>query len=252
MLRFLKQIFISLVFLSVLGLIVYFSFFGDSGEPTLTPQVSVKPLEVLSSRLLKVNDSDYDFLVEIKNPNPDWGAARVSFELRLLDGASRAAVTRTGSLSLLPGQIRYEVVSPIIAEREVSGAEFKITDVSWERLKNFIPRTLFLIKNQDYSVLPPEQGFSRIRATVFNNSNFDFDRVDVSVVLFDERGEAVAAGRTDIRTFVKGTDRFFEITWPDEFEGEVKSIEINAYTDVFSNSNFIKEHGTQEEFQRFY
>ena len=58
--------------------------------------------------------------------------------------------------------------------------------------------------------------------------------------------------RTDIRTFLAKTDRFFEVKWLDQFSGSVSRVEINAYTDVFKSENFIREHGTQEKFQRFY
>lgn len=252
MLRLLKQAIIALVFLSALGSVIYLSFFRGFEEPLPTPQISVKPLEILASRLLKVSDFDYDFLVEIKNPNTDLGAAEVFFELRLLDGDGQFIAVKTGSMSLLPGQTRYEIISPIITEKEIFRTEFKITNISWERLRSFIPQNLFLIKNKDYASLPSEQGFFRLRATVFNNSNFDFDRVDVSVVLFDSNNEAVAVNRTDIRTFIKGTNRFFEVMWPNEFQGKVDRVEINAHTDVFNNANFIRDHGTQEKFQRFY
>ncbi len=252
MIRFLKQVIIALIFFSVLGSIIYFTFFKKTEEPLPTPQVSARSLEVLSSQLLKIKNFDYDFIAEIKNPNLDLGAAGVVYELKLFDKDSLLINVRNGSMSFLPGQIRYEIISPIITEKEISRTEFKIINVYWEKLRDFIPRGLFLIKNQEYLPLSLEQDFSRLRATVFNNSNFDFDRVDVSVILFDENDKAIAVNKTDIRTFIKGTDRFFEVKWPDKFEGKVDRIEVNAYTDIFSNNNFIREYGTQEKFQEFY
>jgi len=263
--RFLKQTVLALIFFTAVGSAVYFFSVKDAPLPAVSsPAASVSPLLVPSQKLLKVRDRDYDFLVEIKNPNFDFGAAEVFYELSLFEGgtlnvpngpAERDAgkpATITGSISLLPGQSRFEIVSPIRTEAEISRAEFKIISVTWERLKEFIPQNLFSLKNQGYSLLPQSQGFSRLSGTLFNSSNFDFDRVDVFVVLYGSDGDILAGNKTDIRTMLAKTERFFEVKWPVSFKGEVSRIEVSAHTDIFKNSNFLKEHGTEERFQNFY
>lgn len=249
--RLLKQIIIAVAFFIIIGSIVYLSFMRDAFEPMVQPTVLIQPPLILSQRLLKVKDFDYDFLVEVRNPNPDFGATIVSYKLDLFGRSGELIAMKTGSINLLPGQTRYEIVSPIIVDKEISNAEFKIIDAAWERLKEFIPQSLFLVKNQEYAFLPAGQG-SRLKATLSNNSNFDFDRVDVHVILFNEENDVLAVSRTDIRTFLAKTDRFFEVKWSPRFSGSVSRMEINAYTDVFKSENFIREHGTQEKFQRFY
>lgn len=250
--RLLKQVIIALIFLALIGSTIYF--FSMKGAPFAAPSpaVLIGPLLVSSQKLLKVGDKDYDFLAEIKNPNFDFGAADVFYELNLFDSGSGLIIAKRGSMSLLPGQSRFEVVSPIITKAEISRAEFKITSVTWERLKEFIPQNLFSVKNQKYSLLPHSQGFSRFSGTLFNNSNFNFDRVDVLVVLYGLDGDILAVNKTDARTMLAKTERFFEVKWPASFKGEVSRIEISAHTDIFKNSNFLKEHGTEEKFQNFY
>lgn len=250
MLRFLKQTIVAAVFFAAIGLIFYFSLFKDAGMPVVTPTLSVQPPVIVLQKLLKISDFDYDFLAEIRNPNFDFGATEISYELNLFGQNGELVMARKGLVSLLPGQTRYELISPLIIDKEISAAEFKFIDVSWERLKEFIPQNLFSVRNQEFSPLP--SGQSIIRATLFNDSNFDFDRVDVNVILFDRNDDVLAVNKTDIRTFLAKTNRFFEVKWPKPFEGEISRIEINAYTNVFKNENFIKEHGTQEKFQRFY
>lgn len=247
-----KQIIIASVFLIAVGSIVYFSFIKNSLEPIPTPIASIQPPLILSQHLLKVGDLDYDFLAEIKNPNFDFGAAALLYELSLFDSNNRLIAMKTGTMNLLPGQTRYEIISPIRTDEEIGNAELKITNLAWEGLKGFIPQNLFLTKNQEYSSLPPDQGFSKLKATLSNNSSFDFDLVDVHVVLFGRNDEILAVGKTDIRTFLAKTDRFFEIKWARPPVGPAARIGIYPYTDVFKNDNFIKEHGTQERFQKFY
>lgn len=250
--RLLKQIVIAAIFFILAGSIVYFYFIKDIAEPIPTPAVSVPPPLVVSKHLLKVGDFDYDFLAEIRNPNTDFGAAAVSYELNLFGQVNELVTAKKGLVSLLPGQTRHEIISPIAVDKEVFKAEFKVRYVAWERLKGFVPQNLFSVKNQEYARLTPGQGFSRLRATLFNDSNFDFNRVDVHIVLFGENGEVLAVNKTDIRTFLAKTARFIEVKWPKPFEGRVGRVEINAYTDVFKNENFLREHGTQEKFQKFY
>lgn len=250
--RLLKQIIIASIFFFIIGSAIYFFSTRSTIEPTPGQEVSIQPPLVLSSRLLKVGDLDYDFLAEIKNPNLDFGAAEAIYELKIFDKNSNLIISKTGSIDLLSGQTRYEIVSPIKTSQEIEDTEFKITNIVWEKLKDPVPPNLFLVRGQDYSLLPPSEGFSKLKATLFNNSSFDFDRVDAFVILFNQDAEVLAVGKTDIRTFLAGSNRFFEIKWTTPFAGEVAKVEVYPYTDVFKNGNFIKEHGTQERFQKFY
>lgn len=250
--RLLKQVIIAFVFFLIIGSITYFYSIKDFPEPTPAPLI-FQTLKVISEHLFKVGDLDYDFLIEIKNPNTEFGATDVFYELNLFDRASELITVKRGAINFLPGQTRYEIISPIIVDREISNAEFKIISVSWQKLKEYIPQSLFSVKNQEYSqVKLPEQGFSKLIGTLANNSNFDFDRVDIYIVLFNELNSPIAVQRTDIRTFLAKTDRFFEVKWSKSFNGRVIRIETDAYTNVFKNENFIKEYGTQEKFQKFY
>ena len=250
--RLLKQIVIALIFFSAVGSIAYFSLVKD--EPALSPLPvqSFSPLLVISQKLLKVGDKDYDFLAEIKNPNSDFGAAEVFYELNLFDPGGGLEDSKKGKLALLPQETRFEIVSPVRTESEISRTEFKITSAVFEKLKEYIPQNIFSARNEEYSLLPSNQGFSRLKAAIINNSNFDFDRADVLVILFGEGDSVIAVNKTDIRTFLAGETRDIEIKWFSPFDGQVFRTETRVYTDVFRNSNFIKEHGTQERFQKFY
>lgn len=246
--RLLKQIIIAGIFFGLVGSAVYFFIQDAPLLPSPSPAVSINPLLVNSQKLLKVGEGDYDFLAEIKNPNFDFGASEAFYELNLFDSGDNLILTKKGNMGLLPGQSGFEIISPIKTGVEPSRAEFKIIDVTWGRLREFIPQNLFSVKNQEYSG-------SKLKATLHNNSNFDFDRVDISVVLYGANNSILAVNKTDVRTMLSRTDRAFEAAFsafnPADLSS-VATIEVSARTDVFKNSNFIKEHGTQEKFQRFY
>ncbi|MBI2025153.1 MAG: hypothetical protein HYT03_03655 [Candidatus Harrisonbacteria bacterium] len=253
--RLLKQIIIAAVFFAAIGLILYFSLFRDVPEPSVAPAFSVQSPVVVSQKLLKVGELDYDFLAEIRNPNLNFGATDVDYELELYGQDNQLISVRRGSFYFLPGETKYEVVSPIRVEQGILRADFKIINADWQKLRDYVPRSLFSVKNQEFNPLSPDQS-PFLRATLSNDSNFDFDLVDVYVILFDEDDDIFAVAITDIRTFLAKTDRFFEVKWAVPLDmskyRNVGRIDINAYTDIFKNENFIKEHGTQEKFQRFY
>lgn len=250
--RLLKQIVIAGIFFIIIAAISYFSFFKNYSQPKPTNSPLTQPLEIRFKKLIKISDFDYDFIVEVNNPNSDFGAAEAFYELTLLDSDGQIIISKRGSFDVLPNQVRYEIISPIKAEKEVSKVEFKINNVSWEKLKDYIPENLFLVKNKEYSLLPLAEGFSKLKATLFSSSSFDFDRVYVYIILFGQDDQILAVGRTDIRTFLGSTERFFEFKWSNRFEGEPFRIEIYPYTNVFKNDNFLKVYGTQERFQEFY
>jgi len=106
----------------------------------------------------------------------------------------------------------------------------------------------FIAKSKDY-ILNDRPGISsRVSGAIFNASDFDVDRVDVVAVLFKE-GQPVGAGRTILTTFPARSDRFYEITWVSAVETPDR-IDIEANTNVFENSNFLRKYGTPEKFQQ--
>ena len=80
----------------------------------------------------------------------------------------------------------------------------------------------------------------------------DFDKIDVAVILFDNTGKIVGVGKTDIRTFVAKSERGFNVAWPFALSRNVARQDVEASTNLFENSNFIKSYGSPEKFQKFY
>ena len=251
--RFLKQILIASIFILIVAGPIYFRFFSGPSESLPSPLPNIAEPVIILEKLFKVDELDYDFLVQIKNPNVDFGASEVMYEFRLFNASGQTIFERTNSNFLLPGQTRYEIISPIRIGEEAVDFDFRIIEADWQKIDDFVLPSLLSVKNTNYSeVEPPEQGFSKIAGSVSNDSNFDFEKVDVYAVLLDEQNIPIAVNKTDIRTFLSKTERSFEVKWFKSFEENVSRFEVNPYTNVLRNENFIKEHGSQERFQKFY
>lgn len=266
-----KQLVIGLVFVLVIGGFVYgfFDYFLII-EPTcsdnvkngqeegvdcgllacgLTCEPAIMPLNVQLQKLIEVRDKDYDFVAHINNPNSLFGASHARYEINMTkkDGA---ILQRAGTFFILPGQTRYVIVSGITSNSILSNASIQIKEVDWEKVNSF-ENIGFPIQRKDYRILDSSGG-SELEAVVLNSSDFDFDKVEVGVILFDEKGNIIAVNKTDIRTFISRTERYFKVVWPSRFPSEVARQDIEILTNVFENSNFIRQHGTQERFQKYY
>lgn len=260
-----KQIIIGLVFVLILGGISYGIYSSLAPKVSCTDGIqngkeegvdcgalacgkvcepAIMPIEVLSTRVftISISNGDFDFVAKLYNPNTSYGASRVEYSIDSFD--------YHGFTYILPGQTKYVILtslkkSPIKKE----STALVINSAQWEKLDIPNNDVNFILRRKDYH---PTQRGAELDAALFNDSNFDFDKVDVAVILFDDAGNIVGVNKTDIRTFVSKSERGFNVAWPFVLSGNAVRQEIEASTNLFENSNFIKSYGSQEKFQKFY
>lgn len=212
---------------------------------------SLAPLNVISSKLIQIKEGDYDFLAKVSNTNPTHGSGKVKYDVVLKDDAGSIVKTVGGEFSILPGQTRYVLVSPIQLDGIAVSAELIIKEPNWVQLTDFnVGDIKFTDRKKEYIEIK-DTIFSKVEGIVFNDSDFDFDRVEILVILYDSGGEVIAVGATNVRTFANNTESFFEVNWFDPFRGAVSRIDIQTTTNVFENLNFLRTYGEDEQFQRF-
>jgi len=217
---------------------------NNSCEPDIVP------LEVLSAELISQGDGDFDFVGRVRNPNTIHGASNVSYEL-ILRAADGSEVQRiNGSFYMLPVQTKYVVKTPLKNEG-ATAVDMVIKDAVWNKvgvadLKIDFP----LIREQHGTVALPGVRY-QIEGVIENRSDFDFDTVDVVVILENAANSIAAVTTTTINTFISDTERYFKVTWPTTIPEDSLTPYVQASTNVFRNSNFIRRYGTQEEFQRY-
>ncbi len=258
--RIQKQLFIGLVFILILGGIGYGIYAGLATKVSCTDGIkngqeegldcgilacgkacepAIMPISIISSQFLKVGQVNYDFVAQVSNPNSSYGASRVEYSLG----------STSGSFYILPGQTKWLVLTALNISGEIGDIKLVINNAQWEKLD--MPNNIvnFVLRRKDYH---PNQNGTELDAILYNDSNYDFDKIDVSVVLFDDTGSIVGVGKTDIRTFISKSERGFNVAWPFALSGNVSRHDVEALTNLFENSNFIKSYGSQEKFQKFY
>jgi hypothetical protein len=255
-----KQLIIGLVFVLILGGIGYSVYYSLMPKVSCTDGIkngkeegidcgtlacgkacepAILPINIISSQFFQVGQGDYDFAAQLSNPNISYGASRIEYGL----GSS------SGSAYILPGQTKWIVLTALKIPDGVEGIQFLIKNAQWEKFNMPNNTVDFTLRRTDYH---PIQKGTELAAVLYNDSNFDFDKIDVAVILFDDTNNIVGVNRTDIRTFLSKSERGFSVIWPFVLPGNAMRWDVDVSTNLFENSNFIKSYGSQEKFQKFY
>ena len=255
--RLAKQLVIAFVFFLILGGIcfgIYRGFiYSPTPTPTPNPTINLAPIQIVYTKLLNVQNSDYDFLAKINNPNSEYGSPNVEYEIVFYDSVGLFISSKTGSFYILPGQTKYFVETLLRLPGSASHADFKIKSVDWQKLQSIaVTSTALLVKNVSHLQISRPDLFTKAGGEVFNGSDLDLNRVDVAVVVLDKDGVPIAVNRTNIFTFLADTTRGFEVSWFTPFVGQISRVDAEANANVFENSNFLRTYGGQEKFKQLY
>ncbi|MGD0977373.1 MAG: hypothetical protein ABR875_03735 [Minisyncoccia bacterium] len=254
--RIAKQLVVLVIILLIVGGIAYgayFTFKKPAATPTPNPTINLTPVSVVSSQLINVDTNDYDFLAKVTNPNSDYGSDDVEYQIVFTGASGDQISTITSSFYILPGQTKYIINTPLKFNEPVAQAQMSIKSVDWQKMNSQSVNDISLLaKNISYAPSSNPGVFSTASGQIFNNSDYDLGQVLVLVILFDETNNPIAVNKTEELTFLSKTSRGFETSWHTSFPGKVNRTEVDAYTNVFQNSNFIATHGGTEKFQENY
>ncbi|MBI2068487.1 MAG: hypothetical protein HYT67_00025 [Candidatus Yanofskybacteria bacterium] len=206
-------------------------------------QEPVQPLQVSDEKLFRIGPGSYDFVAKLVNSNTSYGAPEIMYSIALPGEG-----TKTGMTYILPGQTKYVVLTSLRTAGEVGSAGLRVNSVQWEKLDMPSGEVNLINRRGNFGNAEAESSYEGV---VFNDSNYDFDKVEVSVILFDASNAVIGVNRTEIRTLLAKTERSFKVVWPFP-QPLVSRADVQISTNLFENSNFIKSYGTQERFQEFY
>ena len=223
--------------------------------------LTVKKPQVKWAKAIFLKDGFYDLAAKVDNANPNYGLAKFNYMFKLYDAQNNLIAQKQGSNFILPNQSKYIVEANVAADKKPAKAEMVIDDpvkTDWQRLAdNFATPDIYVHDKQlKYLDNQPEQGASQAETAqasgiIKNNSNFDFDKIVVAVILFNAKKEIIGVNKTEVYTVPAGEDRYFSVLWFSPLSGEVSSVDMMADTNLFSDSNFMKRFGTQEKFQEY-
>ncbi|MBX4211327.1 MAG: hypothetical protein KW806_00800 [Candidatus Yanofskybacteria bacterium] len=266
--RLTKQLIIGAIFIILLGGVSY-GFFGVfTSDPTCYDGIqnqteqgvdcgvvcgvlclpAPESLQVKATQLLPAGNNEYDLVLQISNPNTIYGSEEVVYDVILKNDAGQE-VRRHGLFYILPGQTRFIVESKIISTGHLELGQVAISEPQWYHMQGPEGLVDFPLKREQYRKV--RDTLHEFEGVILNNSDFDFDQVDLTVLLVGPDNTLVGATQTNIRTILARTERGFKVSWPFALPAAVQRVQVEATTNVFKNSNFLRTYGTPERFQSF-
>lgn len=271
--RLIKQTIITLIFLSILSgcgfLIYHFNkpapscFDGiqnqgeeeiDCGGPCISCElVHIKEIKVIWVKALSKQDDFYDLAAQINNPNQNYGSDSIPYYFEFYDSENNLIGQYPGTTFILPNQTKYLTRAKVEAS-QFDKVELSFGEIEWKKLKEYHSLPQLAIQQKEYYLLEDanQPGFSQAKALLINKTDFDFEKVDIDVLLFDSSNHLLGLNTTEVRTLLAGQRRDFVATWFEEIRGQVVLIEIEAETNIFDPDNYLSAKGRNLEWFQEY
>ena len=213
--------------------------------------VEFKDLEIVFTDFFEIRKTKtFDAVALVKNPNLDYGASAVSYEFAFENAGGEIMGVISDKAHILPGQDRY-IINPALRFSDTpASVAFKIKEIEWEAISEFSLSGLTFKDTQFIS--DSNTNFMKFSGIVENRSPYNLQNLEVHVVLYDTQSNlAIAAGRTDMQTLIRDQDRFFQVAWPYTLGFEPR-VDFRIETNLFENSNFIRDQQGRKKFQEFF
>lgn len=270
--RLIKQLIIASVFLiilvSIILLVNYFkrpepSCFDniknqgeeetDCGGPCLSCElINIEKLKVIWVDVISNKEGFYDIAAEIRNPNQNYGSGNVDYKLELYDYNDNVVAEYFGNTFILPNQTKYLTRTKIEEVNSIRRASISFTQIEWKKPFNYHPPEFAIQQKEYYFLDDGSLGVSQAKAVLVNKTNFDFEKIDIDVLMFDALDNLIAVNNTEIRTLPVNQERGFVVTWFEEIDGQISYVEIEPETNIFDPDNYISvDIGDIEEFQEY-
>ncbi len=221
---------------------------GGSCKPC-EAKIEAKDLEIIDKSIIYGGVDKYDAVIKIKNPNTLYGASQIKYTISLISESGKTIMKKSGEGFILPTQERFFLETNI--ESDVVPKELNITIdyVNWVKFIDY-KNPDFLVQNIKFGETRNGINYAEAFALIRNNSDFDFRKVRVYVILKDENGFPIAANATTIGNFQARDERDFLLAWPYRFPGIMNDIDVEVYANVFDSQNFVQQYLPVGDYER--
>jgi hypothetical protein len=221
----------------------------DCGGPCAPcPEViRASSLEMLESDFVYTEGNKYDVAVKIKNPNNLLGSSNLTIVTKLIGSSGEIlSENRDHNFFILPKEEKYFLVYGLETDQIPAGVEVDLEEVTWSKFSQYEEPRLVIINKEYEKSSGGAAWFSQAKGTLINRSGIDFEKINIKIILRSAKGELLAINSQIMNTVRSGEQRDFISSFPRSFSGDVSNMEIQAETNVFSSENFIRLHGSPE------
>jgi len=210
---------------------------------------TLKQIEVSWAQSIPLAPGVYDLAAKIRNPNPNFGTAFVNYEFELKNQNGQVIGRKSGMTFILPNSVKYIIENNIENQSQIASVDLKIDTgdrLTWEKLKDYQAPELY-VKDKKFEIASQANYFAEASGVVKNGTTFGFDSVDVNIILFDSGSKVIGAAKSEINTLTAGEDRYFSVRWFFPINPQVKSFDVQAETNLFSDDNYMQIYGVPKE-----
>ena len=227
-----------------IALIGYYFLFTEKPEQPRILQSPVQEIQILWLDYFIINENVYDIVARIKNPNLDYAAEVLEYKFLFLNEHEEVLAQVSDIDYININQEKYLMLTnydfkPLpqsksdendssVLDQNLSSIKL-ILNQDWVKIKNPLD-TGIQIQN---STLKESPETYTIAANIINNSNFDFNQIDVLAVLKDKDEKVVAINNTLLHNIKSSEKKEFTLIWHNPLSWlprDVANIDIEAYT----------------------
>lgn len=158
----------------------------------------------------KTGVSTYTVVAYLRNPNANAGAKSVPYSFSLFDDQNILIAQTNGTIDLPPVQIIPIVDTNInVGTRVVSHVEFAFGE---KPVWHTIPASA--LPSLRASAPVPNDNYSRVSTTIFNDSVTEVRNTTVAVIVFSADGTALAASKSFVNRIPGKSSQSVVFTWP--------------------------------------
>jgi len=232
--RTFKQIVIATIFFgfwSSLGALIFWLNYEPAPDGPGSGK-EAQPLEVVDAKIIATSQGKADILGVIRNPNADAGASDVKFQLIVSNGG-QVLQTIPGSTFILPNDEKYVMA----LNRDVpagSSVKLELKNPKWAFVDStFRPPTLVVVNKPTRIIPGAVMDTFELKGLLANQSNVDYQKVQVGVVGLDAEGNVVGTGETFMGSLKSLERREFTVQWPLQKGKQVVTLKIHPEVNVF-------------------
>ena len=194
----------------------------------------------------------YDIYGQIYNPNTFFGSGEFSYQFVVKDGTGKVVAEKNGKNFILPGERKYLIENNIETNEIPVTVELVVNESEWIKFNTGdYQKPELKVVNKNYTEISSGVNFSEAIGLVKNESHFDFEKINIYVILKSPNDEVIALGSTQINSVKSGENRDFRTFWPSRFPGEVRVMDTQTDVNVFKSDSFSKRYFQTEKFQQY-
>ncbi len=218
------------------------------------PPESIKQIRVDWAKAIYSDIGEYDLAAKITNLNKNWGLAEFSYEFVLRDENGNEFFKQDEKSYIIPDSYDYIIIASVKIDKLPSEVKLNIIEEGqkWRSVsENYTDLSLLLPFREKRYTTKDENGFSSASAILTNATTYDFDRIDIKVVLFDKNNEVAGVNISNRRTMQAGEEQYFRLPWRVPPQREVFNTDFKATTNIFDSQNFMIRYGTDSKIREY-